>query len=267
MGIIFYILIASILPLANRRLYVLYPKPESKAASSPIIFKSATGEILPANASNIPLTSSARVKVELTSTLGFPLTSPTPSPSPTSSSSIGIGETSAQAIFTTFYRYGESSNELDNAPFKDYNKEPTIIDYTFNTSLGTKVFWVEFKDSNNRTDRKAAQILLVSATASPTPTPTPSSSSVLAPKPPISTQQKTSPPKPAVKPSPTPNLNQNFFIAPKPFVPEVNFQKSNEIKTKDCGVFCKLADYVNNFNKSLEKQMEQLLLKIGLLKQ
>lgn len=36
-GVVFYILIASILPLANKRLIIFHPKPESKAVNHPIL--------------------------------------------------------------------------------------------------------------------------------------------------------------------------------------------------------------------------------------
>lgn len=142
LGIVFYILMAAILPLANKRFTLLYPKRVSKALSPPIVIKSSSGEHLSVNDFNIPLITSPNIKIEIT----FP-----------SDSSI------ASPAASLFFRIAEKFTNLDSVSYEPYIKEPTIIDYTFKDgSLGSKFIWVEFKDSENKTDRKVAQIELVS---------------------------------------------------------------------------------------------------------
>ena len=304
-GIIMYILIASVLPLANKRLSLLHPKPISRAANPPIVFKSAEGDILPDNSSGIPLTTSPDVKIELTSTLGPPTPSPIPTstPSPTPSSSPTPAPTptptpegspseapsptlTAETPGTTHYKIAESSEELDDASFEPYIEEPTVIEYTFEDTLGSKYIWVEFKDSEGKTDRKAAQIELIqqsTPTPSPTPTPTPAPSPTpepsatktpspsptakLSPTPtkkptPIQTPKPTQPPR--VSKTPSSNVNQVTISVPQPR-PSVSLENTSE-KVKDCGIFCQLGSIITGFNRILERQMEQILLKIGLLK-
>lgn len=84
----------------------------------------------------------------------FSTSAPTPSP--------------AEKRSTVSYRVAENPADLSNAPYQSYTKEPTIITYTFkgsnnDSNQGQKFFWVEFKDSTGKTDRRSAQIQIVVA--------------------------------------------------------------------------------------------------------
>lgn len=285
-GLILYLLISNTFSFKEGLFSLLYPKPVSKAGGGviPIIFKSSDGEILPVNAANIPITQSADVKIELTSTLG------SPQPSPAVSSPINSSPSSES--WTQFYRIAESSEELDKAQYEPYTEEPTIINYTFDDVLGSKYIWVEFKDSNSKTDRKAAQIELISA---PTPTPKPSStktsSSTPTPTPkPTSTPSPKPTPKPSLKPTPAPiptlkpvPIPTPAKLSPKPVSlltpvspsktallvspsPATTLDNQNlQTKDKNCGIFCGFGRLVEGINKVLERGMEQILRRIGIL--
>lgn len=185
----------------------------SKASNPPIVFKKVDGSSLPTNSSGIAQTTSATVRVELTSTLGSPVSGnsvsapsystptggysyPTPSSYTTpsyatpsygtpsyntpsySTPSTGIIKTvhaaySTPAIGgvsepikpgTVSYRIAENPTDLSNTSYVSYTQEPTVITYTFkDANLGQKFLWAEFKAADGTTDRRSAQIDLVSA--------------------------------------------------------------------------------------------------------
>ena len=154
----------------------------SKATNPPIVFKSSTGAALPTNAEGVPQTTSATIKIELTSTLGPPTTSyPTPyygTPAvqgvTTASYSTPTYYTPASVsnpitVGTVSYRIAENPTELAGKPAIPYTAHPTVIDYTFqDPSLGEKFIWVEFKSSTveGNTDTRTAQINLIAPSAS-----------------------------------------------------------------------------------------------------
>ncbi len=131
-----------------------------------------------------------------------PTPTPTPTPAPTSTPVItpspspiaiatsypaGIGATNPIGIGTTVrvlgvgtsasnnipiqtggtvsFKIAETPAGLDTAGSVAYTSEPTTIDYTFkDLTAGTKFIWVEFKDVSGKTDRRSAQVELMSAT-------------------------------------------------------------------------------------------------------
>lgn len=102
--------------------------------------------------------------------------SPSPSPTPPTG--------------TVSYKIAEDPTDLDQASDVSYKAEPTDITYTLKDQTpGIKFIWVEFKDITGKTDRRTAQIELVSANPTPSPIVTPTA---------------TSTPKPTVKPAITP---------------------------------------------------------------
>ena len=165
LGIITYLLISSSASFKNNLFSMLYPKPSSHAATLPIIFKSQSGAELQNNPDGIPITTSANIKIELTSTLGPPqlatasaIVTATDSAQATSSSGIN-------SVYTTFYRIAETVADLDNAAYLPYNSAPVIVNYTFkDTKLGSKNIFVDFKDTTNKVERKSARINLISDT-------------------------------------------------------------------------------------------------------
>lgn len=291
-GIIIYLLLTNTASFKDRLFSLLYPKPISKATVTPVVFKSSEGEILPVNAANIPVTSSADVKIELVSTLGSPVASTSATPEATPSAETEATAESEPDVGiktgTTFYRIAESSEELDDAEYEPYIQEPTIIDYTFDDTLGSKYIWVEFKDSAGGTDRKAAQIELIAAPSSTeTPSSTPSSTPqpTLTPKltsKPTSTPilKQTSPQTPTPKPvlAPTPaKLSAKPLYSPAPISPSRTSllvspspaatlgDQNLQTKDENCGIFCGFGKLVEGINKVLERGMEQILKRFGLL--
>ena len=126
----------------------------SKASNPPIVFKKTDGSSLIPNSAGVPQTTSATVKIEFTSTLGSPTGGAVSSPvsAPTQST-------------TRSYRFAENPTDLNTAIYQLYRNEPAVVDYTFkDSSTGQKFIWVEFKDSTGRTDRRSAQIEIVSPT-------------------------------------------------------------------------------------------------------
>ncbi len=294
-GLIIFLLISSSASFKDKLFSNLFPKPASKAVTTPIVFKSSTGEILPTNASNVPLTTSPTVKIELTSSLGSPV--PSPSVGIGTTESVGIGTTGVE-ITTTSYRIAESSADLDQANFAAYTEEPTVVDYTFkNTSLGSKVIWAEFKDSTDKTDIKAAQIELISAQASPTPTPTPSPTPTPRPTPtpsPTPTPRPTPTPTPKPLstpiPKPTPTLKPAITPSPRPSPTGSSVTRSSTpqsvnnvyrptyqinvtdptpspspVVQKGCGIFCSINKIIEDFSKALETRMTVILEGLGFL--
>lgn len=242
-GIIIYLTLSSVVSFKNKLFTQLYPKSVSKAAAAPIVFKSPEGQILPVNAVNIPLTQSTDIKIELSSTLGSPQPSPTPTSSPTpttiesptpsptpipsatpalsvtsAAQDIGTTSPSTQETWTISYKVAESTEELDEAQYEPYTREPTVIDYTFDDVLGTKYIWVEFKDSAGKTDRKVAQIELISEAPTPTPQPSATNTPSSTPKPTVASKPSLTP-IPTLKLSPTPSVVPRSTPSPVPTRP------------------------------------------------
>lgn len=116
------------------------------------------------------------------SPLVIPSPSPTPTPIPTPTPAIG----------TVSYKIAADPTDLDKISYVPYKTDPTTLIYTLKDQTpGMKFVWVEFKDNSGRTDRRSAQIELVSvnptlmpaATLSPTPTLKPVATPVLTPAP------------------------------------------------------------------------------------
>lgn len=217
LGLITFILISSSAVFKDRLFSILFPKPQSRAISPPIVFKSSSGEILPNNSFGIPLTTSSTVKIELTSTLGSPQASPSATPVATSSASeasSGSGIDDSVIVYTYLYKFAENSQDLEKASYLDYTQEPTIVDYTFkDSSLGSKFIWVEFKDSLGATDVKSAQIELISAQTTPTPSPSPTPTPTPSPTP---TPTPTPTPRPSLSPTRTPSPSPTPIKTPIP---------------------------------------------------
>lgn len=174
----------------------------SKATNPPIVFKSLDGRALPLNSEGIPQTDSPEVMVELTSTLGPPISLPGPVSGPNQQGTVS-------------YRTGFDPTMLDSAIFSSYLKEPTVYTVDFPNSLGLKFYWVEFKGANGQTDRRSAQIEVTALR--PTPIPSPSS---------------TSTPRPSVTPSPVPSATPT----PTPFVCTAcaaDINKSGKVEVMD----------------------------------
>lgn len=94
----------------------------------------------------------------------------TPNPSPTS------------ATGTVSYRIEEDPADLDQASDIPYKADPTTFIYTLKDQTpGMKFVWVEFQDITGKTDRRSAQIELVSASPTSTPTPAPTVKPTMAP--------------------------------------------------------------------------------------
>lgn len=79
-----------------------------------------------------------------------------------------------------YYRVAEDPAELEKAEFLAYSENPTVISYEFkDQALGNKFIFVDFKDSSGKTDRRSAQIELVSPDKdNPTPTTSPQTEQV-----------------------------------------------------------------------------------------
>lgn len=140
----------------------------SKATNPPIVFKTLEGQSLPLSSTGVPQTTSPNVKVELTSTLGPPASVSGPISGPTSNQTVS-------------YRTGFDPTQLDSAVFISYIIEPTVYNIGFQNTLGTQFYWVEFKSTNGTTDRRSAQIEIISASPSPTPSPTATSTATPTP--------------------------------------------------------------------------------------
>lgn len=132
----------------------------SKASNPPIVFKSADGTSLPLNSNGIPQATSANVRVELTSTLGAPISVSGPVSGPNTTGTVS-------------YRTAFNPTDLGNAVFTPYTTEPTIYNISFPTTTGVQYYWVEFKATDGRVDRRSAQIELVSITSTPAPSVSP----------------------------------------------------------------------------------------------
>lgn len=66
------------------------------------------------------------------------------------------------AATTVAFRIAENPTDLSSAPWQDYSAEPINVNFEFrNQTPGNKFVWVEFKDSNGRTEKKNAQITLL----------------------------------------------------------------------------------------------------------
>ncbi len=122
----------------------------SSANNPPIVFKSLDGSPLPVNKNGIPQTISPNVRVEITSTLGPPASVSGPVSGPVRQG-------------TVIYRTGFSPADLNSAAFRPYLKEPTIYNVGFKNTPGAQFYWVEFKAAGGRTDRRLAQIEIVSS--------------------------------------------------------------------------------------------------------
>ena len=103
-GLIGFILISSSAEFKDKLFGTLFPKQKSQAAVSPIVFKDTNGNTLSTNTSGIPQSTSATVKIELTSTLGPPAS---PNPSPT-----------AARVFVTSTTYTGNLGGLSGADAK-----------------------------------------------------------------------------------------------------------------------------------------------------
>ncbi len=123
----------------------------SRASNPPIVFKSIDGKSLSLNKQGIPQTTSPNVRVELTSTLGPPITVSGPV-----SGSTKTG--------TASYRAGFDPDQLIRATFVPYTVEPTVYNIGFKNTPGIQFYWVEFKSANGNIDRRSAQIEVVLST-------------------------------------------------------------------------------------------------------
>ena len=131
----------------------------SRASNPPIVFKSIDGKALP-SANGISQTTSPNVMVELTSTLGSPISVSGPVSGPKSG--------------TVSYRSGFDPVELNGKPFIPYTREPIVFNVGFKNTSGVQFYWVEFKAVDGRTDRRSAQIEIASSIPVVSPTPIPS---------------------------------------------------------------------------------------------
>lgn len=128
----------------------------SKAANPPIVFKSLDGSSLPSNPNGIPQTTFPNVRVELTSTLGPPVSVSGPISSPNRTGTVA-------------YRAGFDPVDLAGATFRHYSKEPTVYSVGFKNTPGVQFYWVEFKDASGKTEIRSAQIELVASSCTPRP--------------------------------------------------------------------------------------------------
>lgn len=164
----------------------------SKASNSPIVFKSLdNGKPLPINKDGTPFTTSPKVIVELTSTLGPPVSATGPISGPNRNGTVA-------------YRTAFNPTDLRTAQFTSYLKEPTVVNVELKNTPGLQFYWVEFKDRSGRIVGKSAAIILVSNSVKPTPTP------------------KLSPtPKPTASPTPVPTPTP--VSAKRVFVTSTNY--------------------------------------------
>lgn len=81
--------------------------------------------------------------------------------------------TGIQTLGTVTYKIAENVSDLDKTVIVYYyTGDPTTTNYKFKDQTpGIKFLWVEFKNVNGKTDRRSAQIELVSPT-NPSPSPT-----------------------------------------------------------------------------------------------
>lgn len=195
--------IASVFLMQNRQIF------RSFAGNPAVVIKSANNQALPLGNDSIPDTTSSKVRVEITSPLGVPGTKEevakrltlagfedaygakkgdanfNPIYDLNKNNIINIVDFSllvvkvkgnpaaffAPKVVTTSYRLAEDITGLNQAEFLPYTTAPTVINYEFkNKTIGRKFVWVDFKDSNDKTERFSAPADLVSI---PTPTPTP----------------------------------------------------------------------------------------------
>lgn len=125
-------------------------------------------------------------------TFNIPASTSTPSPIPSSSP---VPSATTTPIGTRYYKIAENPTDLTSATWQIYDQEPKVVDYTFkDTAPGAKFIWVEFKASDDRTDRRSAQLELVAPTSTPAPTPSPTSGPITSPPP---------TPRPIITPTPT----------------------------------------------------------------
>lgn len=291
LGLLIFLFITSTFDFKNTLFSRLFPKPPSHAANLPIVFRSSSGEILPDNSSGIPITASTHIKIELTSTLGPPVAtpsssvsptpessssaSPIPSPSPTPTSS-PTSSPQPETAGTVSYRVAESSVDLNNALYQPYTKEPTVIDYTFQaSSLGSKFIWVEFKDYTGKTDRKSAQIELISpvsaSSSSLSPSASPRPSPRLYPSPTLSPPNPTSTPIPIIpqvqkSTSPVAPPTTTVFTRPSFKLPELKEEPKPQPPKENPGIFGGFVKAVNSFNDNLVQTLLKLLQNFGLIK-
>lgn len=94
-------------------------------------------------------------KIFTVSSTAVPAVKPTSTPAP------------LPVVYTMSFKFAENPNDLGQAPYQPYTIEPTMVDYEFkDKSPGNKFIWVEFKDSNGKTDRRSAQIEIIARTDS-----------------------------------------------------------------------------------------------------
>lgn len=75
---------------------------------------------------------------------------------------------------TASYRIAENPNALNSATYQPYTKEPTIIDYTFQSNPNQKRFiWVEFLSADGKKDIRSAQIIIKPSPTQAAVTPAP----------------------------------------------------------------------------------------------
>lgn len=130
----------------------------SSAVNSPIVFKSLNGNPLPITKQGVTQTTSPIVRVELTSTLGPPM-------------GLGSGVSRPVKTGTAFYRTGFDLNQLQRTSFVPYRQEPTTFNVFINSTKGIQFYWVEFKGTDGRIDRRSAQIQVVPIGGTPTSPP------------------------------------------------------------------------------------------------
>lgn len=122
----------------------------SKAANSPVVFKSFDGKSLSLNSNGVYQTTSPYVRVEITSTLGPPASLSDP---------IGPSKTAS-------YRGGFSPAEVHASAFQPYIAEPTVYGLKLKETTDVQYYWVEFKGVDGKLDRRVAKIKLISGSVS-----------------------------------------------------------------------------------------------------
>lgn len=108
----------------------------------------------------------------------FASPSPSPSVTPSPSPTPVLTPTPTPATGTVSYKIAADPTDLDKISYVPYKTDPTVLVYTLKDQHpGIKFIWVEFKDTSGKTDRRSAQIELVSTSPTPTPTPIPTPTS------------------------------------------------------------------------------------------
>lgn len=128
----------------------------SRASNPPIVFKSLDGKVLPLS-NGISQSTTPSVIIELTSTLGAPVSVSGPISGPDKTGTVA-------------YRTALNPTDLDHAIFTPYLREPTSYNSTFPNVAGTQFLWVDFKAADGKVDRRSAQIQILATTPSPSPT-------------------------------------------------------------------------------------------------